>query len=563
MEIPLNEFEQIIDETILKRGLTYHKMGAVTNCTEVFSGGYEAKVSGTEEYTVYLKVSKNSIVEHLCDCPYDMGPVCKHIVAVIFYLQQDQLELEVQTSLKPSRSKRKNTKSVAKQIQELLQVVSHEELREFVQEVMAKDKQFKSKFIASFGHLSQEQSKGFYQKQIHAVVRSVKNRKGLGAWSGAKDIALETEAFLGNAELYFENNQFEEVFYISTAILEEITAAIQFVDDSYGYLGYLISSSLELLSKLVQTNLSDVLKEEMINYCISAFNKKLFANWDWHLDMLSIASDLIENEKQANILLKCLESIDTKFEQERAQLLTLQILRRFKGEKETELFVNEHISNHSIRKDEILKAIDSENYDKAIKLAEDGIENDRKKRPGYLLEWYDLLLVIAEARKDVPKIIEYARRQFIDSLYGTKDYYQILKENVDKEEWFAFLEELIKDIESNQRWTGSELLSRIYIEEQWWERLILLIRENVSLGSIEMFETYLVKDYSNELVELYQEAVASFLENNVGRKYYKEACRYMRRMKKLGGSETVNKMITSFRVQYAQRSALMDELNRV
>ena len=91
MNIPLNEFEHIIDETILKRGLSYFKNGFVTEFSEISNGEFEANVSGTEEYAVNLKVKNDIIVEHNCDCPYDMGPVCKHIVASIFYLKQDEI----------------------------------------------------------------------------------------------------------------------------------------------------------------------------------------------------------------------------------------------------------------------------------------------------------------------------------------------------------------------------------------------------------------------------------------------------------------------------------------
>ena len=35
MRIPLNEFEQLIDEKILKRGLSYFKGGAITDFSEI------------------------------------------------------------------------------------------------------------------------------------------------------------------------------------------------------------------------------------------------------------------------------------------------------------------------------------------------------------------------------------------------------------------------------------------------------------------------------------------------------------------------------------------------
>lgn len=161
MNISLNQFEQTIEEPILKRGLSYFKNGAVTGFTVISNEEYEVVVAGTEDYTVRLKINDDTITEHHCDCPYDLGPVCKHGVAAIFYLKQDELNLNVP---QPKKPRKKKTLSVAKQIKDLLKIISHEELIEFMTENSKKDKKFRNHFLASFGHLSQNQSKAFYQK---------------------------------------------------------------------------------------------------------------------------------------------------------------------------------------------------------------------------------------------------------------------------------------------------------------------------------------------------------------------------------------------------------------
>src|SRR5690625_7613242 len=85
-----------------------------------------------------------------------MGPVCKHIVAVIFHLQQDELKLNQPVIPKP---RKKKTKSVSQQVKELLKTISHKELIEFVEENTKKDREFRDYFLASFGHISGIQSK--------------------------------------------------------------------------------------------------------------------------------------------------------------------------------------------------------------------------------------------------------------------------------------------------------------------------------------------------------------------------------------------------------------------
>lgn len=560
MRIPLSTFEQFIEEKILKRGLSYFKGGAIIDFSEISNGEYEAIVSGTEEYTVQLKISSNIIIEHNCDCPYDMGPVCKHVVAVIFHLQQDELELNKPKTPKP---RKKKTKSVYQQVKELLKEIPHKELIEFVQENSKKDKKFRNYFLASFGHLSQNQSKEFYQKQIHSILQSAAGRDGWIGWSDMKYVVNTTEPFLENAEKYLVNNNFENVFFISTALLEEMTEAFQYGDDSNGDLGYFVESAMELLSKLAQEKLPKALKEEIFEYCIAAFNQKLFDGWDWHLGMLHIACELAEQKSDVDIILSCLDTINGEYERERAQSFKLDLLRKFKDEKEVEKYINKHISNSSIRTTEIEKAFESKNFERVVKLSKDGINCDEKDKLGLVKVWYNWLLKVAQTQKDTSKIIEYSRFLFIDNFQPEQDYYQILKNNIENKKWHPFLEEIIKEITPKQRWTYIGLIRKIYIKEEWWDRLFLMLKQNLSLENIQQNEEYLAKDYSSELIELYSERIINYVEKYIGRNHYQTACRYLRRMKKLGGNDKVNDLIDLFRKQYPQRRALMDELDRV
>jgi hypothetical protein len=558
MRIPLNEFEQLIDETILKRGLAYFKGGSITDFSEISNGEYEAIVSGTEDYTVQLEVENNAIIEHNCDCPYDMGAVCKHVVAVIFHLQQDELELNESSPNSPE--KKKKTKSVNQQVKELLKAISHNELMEFVEENCKKDKKFRNYFFASFGHLNQNQSKEFYQKQIHSILQTAAGRDGWIGWSDMKYVVKATEPFLENAEKYLQKKNFENVFFISTALLEEITKAFQFGDDSNGDLGYFVESAMELLSKLSKEEISSALKQETFEYCISAFKQKLFEGWDWHLGILHIAGDLIDNEKEADIILNCLESVNGEYEREYAQSYKLELLRQYKDQKDIEEFINKNISNSKIRKQEIEKAFENQSFERAIALAKDGITCDEQSKPGLAKDWYDWLLKIALVQNDKPKIIEYARFRLIENFGATQDYYQILKNTIEPEKWHPFLEEIIKEVTPKNRWTYTELIRKIYIKEEWWDRLFLMLKQNLSLENIQENEQYLAKDYSAELIELYSERLTNYVEKYVGRNNYQTACRYLRRMKKLGGNDKVNELVELFRKQYPQRKALMDEL---
>src|SRR5699024_7772823 len=102
--------------------------------------------------------------------------------------------------------------------------------------------------------------------------------------------------------------------------------------------------------------------------------------------------------------------------------------------------------NSKIRKQEIEKAFENQNFEKAIALAKDGIARDEQNKPGLVVDWYDWLLKIALAQNDTPTVIKYARHRLINNFRGTQDYYQILKNVIEPKEWHPFLEEIIKEI---------------------------------------------------------------------------------------------------------------------
>ncbi len=88
----LKNFEKEIEPKILDRGFSYYENDFVSDIEQIEKGEFCATVMGTEEYNVLIKLNKNlEIKEHSCDCPYDWGNVCKHEVAVMYYLKDGEL----------------------------------------------------------------------------------------------------------------------------------------------------------------------------------------------------------------------------------------------------------------------------------------------------------------------------------------------------------------------------------------------------------------------------------------------------------------------------------------
>lgn len=569
MQIPLNQFEHCIDETILKRGLSYYKNGSVSEPEEITAGVYEAIVEGSEDYTVELKIINETVVEHSCNCPYDMGPVCKHVVAVLFYLQQDVLELKpkvipLNNTKEKTATKKVKRKTVAEQVNEVLEKISHDELKQFIREKAGDNPSFRNIFLSSFTHQNANESKELYAKQIKSILRTAAGRDRFIYWGRMGSVRKSISELLASAQKQFENKNFKSSIFICTAVMEEMTAALHFADDSNGDIGGNIDFAFELLSAIAKEKLPEDIRLLLFEYCLSAFEQRIYSGWDWHLGVLYLAGEMLTNETEAQRIITHLDKIHhSEYEKEEAQTIKFNIIKKIKGENEANKFMGQNLSNPNFRREAIATALKNKEYEKAVKISQDGIRQDEIDKPGLAKEWYDWLLKIAQAQGNSEKTTEYARLLFLDNFRNEQDYYQLLKNNVPPEKWTAFAEDMIKDILLKKPWPDSNLIAGIYIREQRWDRLLKLVQKNSSLNYIEYYEKYLSKDYADELALLYGEAIVSYMKNKTGRNHYQTACKYLRRMIKLGGRERVEKIVSDFRKQYPQRKALLEELNQI
>ena len=570
MEIPLRHFEEYIDEPILKRGLSYFKKGFVHEPAEIRPGDYEAVVEGSEEYTVKLSIRNGVITEHSCDCPYDMGAVCKHVAAVIFYLEQEKLGLTQSTKkgsskkAKASSSRLSKRKTIAQQIDNLLDKVTHDELTLFVREHAAKNAQFRDLLLASFAQYNPDESKALYAKQIKALIKVARGKYGLIDSSGAKYISKEISSMLSLAERYLSQGNHKSAFFICTAIMDELISALLCADDREGVLGNTIYAAYNTLSAIASEEPSKAVREQILKYCFTSFDKRTFAGWDWHIGLLQLAACILDTEGEVEEIFKRINSIpeSDEYEIKEVQKIKYCILLEKKGTEVAQKYLEQNIGNPSFRAQAIQDALDQKDYEKATALANDGIEQD-SGYPGLIIDWYDWLLKIAESQNDTERIILYARDLLLESLNPKQDYYQILKKTVPPEEWAGFVETIVQEAMERKPYYRTDLVASIFIREEWWSRLLDLVKKEYTLDQLAKYEKLLAQHFPSELADLYAERIIRYVENHVGRSHYRTACKYIRRMIKLGAREKADEVISQLRQTHYRKKALMEELDNV
>lgn len=267
----------------------------------------------------------------------------------------------------------------------------------------------------------------------------------------------------------------------------------------------------------------------------------------------------LPGSRKNNLLIE--ESKGSEFLISELRNIKYAILLKYDAQKADE-YLRSNLANSDFRRTAISSAFEIKDFNKAVLLTEDGIKYDADK-PGLVFEWYNWLLRIAQAQKDVPRIIEYARYLFIDGYRSEQDYYSIMKTNIKPEDWKPFVEKLIIDLRKSERGRNESLILSVFIREEWWDRLMSAVKKMRYPEQIENYENYLSKDYSPELIDLYLSSLKLCLDHCSDRNAYIRLCRFLQRIINLGGERKVLDFVTMVRQKYPRKRALMEELDKI
>ncbi len=567
MYIPLNDFEFYIDEPVLKKGLAYFKKGAVSELVETAKGEYEAIVQGTNEYLVTMSIKKAEISHFHCTCLYDQGLVCKHVAAVIFYMEQETLGLEQAAPkkklVKPKTVAKKASKkkTIPEQVAEIVEQLQKEALVDVLVYLSKNNQSIAQMILDHFADKNDQASITYYAKQIRKIITGLTNKDKYNPWKNVGLIARAVYEKYQVAVLHLEKGNYIIAAFISLAIIEELIRSLNFLDDSNAELSTIIELSFDNIKQISGKEGEEALKCLIFEYSLEAFVQKKFVGWDWHISFLKIAANFRQSSQDAETLLNIIDHADIKKAHiEDVQIIRFKILLHSGREQEANDYLESNLQNSAFRADAIRTAIEQKNYSRAIELAEAGIEQDKHSRPGYAASWRLFLLEVAEIQDQSPKIVSYAKELFFEHPEKRETYYQLLKKHTLSKNWETMLNELLQATKKLHPWNARPIQADIYIWEEQWDQLLKLISVNSSFAELTKYELPLLQHYPEEWKNLYGTAIIEYAQLANSRSNYKEIVKQLVKLYKSGGQANVQKIVNILRTVFKNRPSLMEEL---
>lgn len=548
----IQRFLDDVDPVILSRGQDYYRQGYVES-VDYDNGLVTVEVSGSEvdPYLVEINFDEYGEVEAWeCDCPYEWGPVCKHVVAALLAVQAEPPE---------ERCQGEGAEEIS--IRDLVEQAEKEQLATLILEHCHEDMRFRSQVLSALED-SGEREFASIKELVEESIRS-NSRYGYIDEKGCDNICTDLGDALDAARRRIERGQYNRALDIAQFVL---LTGIRLIESDNGCLGWTIKGALETV-ELAAKGAAESGNErgELVQSLLKTAQDPVFDEWeDWRLDFLGRAAVLADAQNESEFERVLLQLSDRRWENfkdagrylEQDCFISYRIVCAVHGQAAGRAFLEENVVMDKFRLMLIQEYLEEGNYAGAEQLCRERVEREDAKRWRDSNRWDKLLYEIYRDWGQKEKQTEQAQKL---ALLGDRDFYQITKDLLTEAgRWEAEYPGFLAELKS--RWSA---LAYMDVLAQENEIALLMEQVRVHRDAAFLYGNMLIPQYSEEIYDLCTAAIRREAERINNRRDYQMLCRRLCSLVDFGGTEAVQVLIRELRQAYPRRKALWEELEQV
>ena len=537
------EWETYFQKRILDRGYDYYLDGCVEDLC-ITPNRIKAVVYGTHPYHVEIKLNGNRIIGMSCDCLYAQDEHnCKHMAAVLYDWERNATHPIIVNSKLVKEASEEDVRSFLIQVLDddpsLVETFKQYTQNEFSLTTMIDDLEgVVDSYSDGYHYIEYEFSRDFCDNYEDAV------DKWLDLLKEKKQYSLSFQFLLKAYEVFYkldiEDNECE-TFELSFTIISQWANTIMCMNDlerleAFAELGQYLNSMRDYYDR-----------QKILEIFFDCLNGKEF---------LKLKLDFVKEQ------LDYIESHDDIFNREYAlegfAKMYLDLLKKNRASKKEISAIHEKYWEYiPVRMDCVYTCINNKEYDKVLDYIDECIDFEYENQ--------DRMKFNIKLKKDIYKKQgnTKAYREELKNLIlffndtNLEDYMELRSLFSDKE-WIKERDSMIEQL------TPGRFLCEILETEQLYEQLIDVLLRSGDIYLLHQYTDLLKDDYSEQLLQVYQEIVEKQAESKGSRKHYYQIVEELRIMKFItGGDKVVDEIIKRWKVQYKNRSAMMDELSQL
>lgn len=537
------EWETYFQKRILDRGYDYYFDDRVEDL-RINSNRIKAVVNGTDFYHVEIKLNGNQIIGMSCDCPYAQdGHNCKHMAAVLYEWQLSATYPVIDNSKLVKEASEEDVRSFLIQVlddnPDIVESFKQYTQNEFSLTTMIDDLEgVVDSYSDGYHYIDYEFSHDFcdnYEDAVDKWLDLLKNKK---QYSLAFQFLLKAYDIFDKLDIDDnEGETFDVSFYIIDAW----------------------SNIIMCMEKSERIDAFNLLKQFLNNIRYSYDRIDILQVFFNHLkgeDLLKLQIDFVK--EQLDYIESHNDILDREYVLDGFAKMYLDLLRKNNvSNQEINVIYKKYWKCDSIRMDCVFTCINNKEYDKALDYIDKCIDLDYENQA--------LMKRDIELKKDIYKKQgnTKAYREELKNLIlffndtNIDDYIELRSHYNDKE-WITERDSLIEQL------APGCFLCEILETEQLYGQLFDVILRSNNRDLLHQYTHVLNDEYPEKLIQLYREFVEKQAESTGSRKHYYQIVEELRIMKSItGGDKVVDEIIKKWKIQYKNRSAMLDELNRV
>ncbi|MEB4591154.1 SWIM zinc finger family protein [Candidatus Thiothrix sp. Deng01] len=558
----LNNLETSVDHAILQRGQGYTAF--VLDLEETEPEFWQAYVEGTETYDVEIQLDGDTVTDWSCSCPYDYGPVCKHVVATLLNIRaRRQTSATGQATAASAPSKRE-------QLDQTLKTIKREDLEAYIRQQLHGDRALLDKFLLRFQPVvsgGENIAKQYQQMFSHLARRHFQH--GFIDYEEANNFVDEAQELLDT----LQQSPLEPAGSIDAgfAIARSIADIANQIDDSDGGLGDLMYGVKAILAKPYRL-LPAERQEQLFQQVLAASFDKQYSEYG----LEGIFTELLEtwtadNRAYQDAYLQVLDQQirATPIGWGRDYLLRLQLklLKAWGRQDELDTLTSAHLEIPDFRDTAVQQAIDTKDFAKARQLLLEGVRlAEQQSLPGILNRWRVRLLEIAYQLNEPPAIRSELEWLFQNNQFSL-EYYRQLKAAYSPDEWPEVRQRLYAMIPAARGFDPAR--ANLLEEENDLPALYALVTQPAPIPgqTHTLFKKYaqlLATAFPQEITVAYASQICDYLRNNTGRHAYEQTVNDLKILAKMpNGQNMANNLVADFRTRYKTRKAMLEMFTKV
>jgi hypothetical protein len=527
-------------------------MNRILDLWEIATNNWMAKYQGNYGvYTIRITSDGKRTVNFSCSCPSAYYP-CKHIAMI----EEAIAERAAQST--------KNAETGAITAEELVKNVSHEELRDFIVRQAKYNPDMHNALLMEFAARIANKKGNKYALIIRTALQLVRFSEDDYYSESCQDIDA-LDQWLVQAEACVGNKDYGEAILICKACIEEFAS---WLSTGHEHIPYMLNSDYQsapfdmLESAAAQMERASV--TELYEWCLLEMNKEKYADTDmngnFHRLLMALA---VSVDPDAFLALQdsLFAALADKTSPEAEKILQRKIdfYRRVDQPEKAWKIIEENVRIKHFRRQTVERKIGDGQYAEAKKLINDFIEAAEQNQEPHA-GWNELLLEIARKEHDKPAIRRLAY-DFLKSYFNTA-YFDMYKAACEPDEWNSEVEKLLKLYESRGRYFSNSV-AELLAAENAAERLMGYVEKYLSVSDLARYYRTFAPAFPEKTLELFQKALDSYAEHNLGRSHYEYILTLLKSMSHIkGGKKAAAALVANYKTRYKNRRAMLEVLGR-